>query len=141
MIYTGAYLTPSNDRRDAMDWTPEASRRARGIPIYAALRSLGRDGVADLVARCCSHARAFAAGLSDLGLEVVNDVVLNQVLVRAGDDDDTNRILAHVQGGGTAWMSGTSWDGRRAIRISVSGWMTTADDVTRTLSAFETAIG
>jgi glutamate/tyrosine decarboxylase-like PLP-dependent enzyme len=141
MIYTGAYLTPSKDRRDAMDWTPEASRRARGIPIYAALRSLGRDGVADLVARCCSHARAMAAGLSDLGLEVINDVVLNQVLVRAGDDDDTNRILAHVQEGGTAWMSGNSWDGHRAIRISVSGWMTTADDVTRTLSAFEAAIG
>ena len=117
--------------RDAIDWTPESSRRARGLPVYAALRSLGRAGVAELVDRCCALAarvRRRAAALD--GVEVLNDVVLNQVLFRfADDDDDRPPRLARVQAGGDAWMGGTSWDGRPAIRMSVSNWRTTeADD-------------
>ena len=141
MAYSGAYLVPSEDRRDASDWTPDASRRGRGIAIYAALRSLGRDGVADLVARCCELARSIAQGLEQFGIEVLNAVTLNQVLVRAGDDDETKRLLTRIQDDGQVWMSGTSWQGRSAIRISISGWATTSEDVTRTLAAFEQALG
>ena len=125
MAYTGTYLIPSKDRRDAMDWTPDASRRARGIPIYAALQSLGRRGVGDLVARSCRLARTLADGLTHLGLELLNDVVLNQVLVRASSDAATERLVAEVQAGGETWMGGTTWDDRQAIRVSVSGWATT----------------
>jgi glutamate/tyrosine decarboxylase-like PLP-dependent enzyme len=128
LVYAGA--------RDAMDWTPESSRRARGFPVYAAIRSLGRDGIAELVERCCAHARRFADGLSELGAEVLNDVELNQVLFRFADDEQTRALLAHVQQSGEAWMSGTEWDGRAAIRISVSSWQTTEDDVERTLAAY-----
>lgn len=139
MAYAGAYLVPSQDRRDASDWTPDASRRGRGIAIYAALRSLGRDGVADLVARCCAHARSIATGLEDLGLEILNEITLNQVLVRASTDEETIRMLTDIQDGGEVWMSGTSWQERKAIRISISGWSTTAEDVKRTLDAFSQA--
>ena len=127
--------------RDAMDWTPEFSRRARGFAVYAALRSLGRSGVAELVDRCCRHARGFGEQLSRLpGCEILNEIVLNQVLFRFADDETTNAVLAAVQGGGTAWTSGTLWDGRAAIRISVSNWRTSDDDVERTLAAFERAV-
>jgi glutamate/tyrosine decarboxylase-like PLP-dependent enzyme len=127
--------------RDAMDWTPEFSRRARGFAVYAALRSLGRDGVAELVDRCCRHARTFGDELSRLpGCEVLNAVVLNQVLFRFGDDETTSAVLASVQESGEAWMSGTVWDGRAAIRISVSNWRTSDDDVARTLAAFRAAL-
>jgi len=140
MAYTGAYLIPSKRNRDAMDWTPEASRRARGIPVYAALRSLGREGIADLVKRSCAHAQTMAVELARLGMEVVNEVTLNQVLVRAIDDAETDRILDAVQRSGEAWMSGTSWDDRRAIRISVSGWSTTEADIERTIAVFRQSI-
>jgi glutamate/tyrosine decarboxylase-like PLP-dependent enzyme len=127
--------------RDAMDWTPEFSRRARGTMVYAALRSLGRSGVADLVERCCSHARTFAEELERLpGCVILNDVVLNQVLLRFADDDTTARVLQHVQESGEAWMSGTTWDGRAAIRISVSNWRTSDEDVARTVAAFGRAL-
>jgi glutamate/tyrosine decarboxylase-like PLP-dependent enzyme len=127
--------------RDAMDFTPEFSRRARGFTVYAALRSLGRAGVAELVERCCRHARTFAGELERLpGCEILNDVVLNQVLLRFEDDERTNAVLASVQASGEAWMSGTTWDGRAAIRISVSNWRTSGDDVTRTLAAFGAAV-
>ncbi len=126
--------------RDASDWTPESSRRARALTVYAALRSLGREGVADLVDRCCDLAGRFADAISDLpGCELLNDVVLNQVLFRFEDDETTNAVLASVQESGEAWMGGTMWDGRAAIRISVSGWKTTATDIDRTVAAFEAA--
>jgi glutamate/tyrosine decarboxylase-like PLP-dependent enzyme len=127
--------------RDEVDWTPEFSRRARGFAVYAALRSLGRRGIADLVERCCGHAQRFAEELAQLpGCEVVNEVVLNQVLFRFADDDTTNAVLRAVQESGEAWMSGTTWDGRAAIRISVSNWRTSDDDVTRAVAAFERAL-
>jgi glutamate/tyrosine decarboxylase-like PLP-dependent enzyme len=127
--------------RDAMDWTPEFSRRARGFAVYAALRSLGRSGVADLVERSCAHARRFAEELGRLpGCEILNEVVLNQVLFRFADDATTNAVLRSVQESGEAWMSGTVWDGRAAIRISVSNWRTDDDDVARTVASFEHAV-
>ncbi len=129
------------DAREPVDYTPEASRRARGFPMYAALRSLGRSGIADLVDRCCAHARRFADLLSAApGVEVLNDVVLNQVLVRFLDpsgqhDDRTRAVVAAVQRDGTCWLGGTVWQGRAAMRISVSNWSTTADDVDRSAEA------
>jgi glutamate/tyrosine decarboxylase-like PLP-dependent enzyme len=131
-----AYLVYDQDARDPMDWTPESSRRARGFAVYAAIRSLGRNGIAELVERCCAHARRFAAGLEELGAEVLNDVELNQVLFRFPDDAQTTALLAQVQASGEAWMSGTAWEGRPAIRISVSSWQTTEADVDRTLAAY-----
>lgn len=121
--------------REPHHYTPEISRRARGIEIWAALRSLGRSGVADLVERCCHHASAMAEGLRAAGFEVLNDVVLNQVLVSFGDTETTDRVIAAVQAGGTCWCGGTSWQGRRAMRISISGWATSEDDLKRSLHA------
>jgi glutamate/tyrosine decarboxylase-like PLP-dependent enzyme len=126
--------------REPIDWTPAFSRRARGFPLYAALRSLGRRGVADLVERACAHARAFAAGVSAIpGCEVLGDVVINQVLFRFADDQTTDAVLRRVVDSGEAWLSGTTVDGRRAIRLSVSNWQTTADDIARALAAFRAA--
>jgi glutamate/tyrosine decarboxylase-like PLP-dependent enzyme len=126
--------------RDQMEWTPEFSRRARGVPVYAALRSLGRSGVASLVERCCEHARRFGEKLARLdGVEVLNDVVLNQVLFRYETDERTDEVLRAIQASGEAWMGGTVWDGRKAIRLSVSNWLTSERDVDRTLRAFESA--
>jgi glutamate/tyrosine decarboxylase-like PLP-dependent enzyme len=132
---SAAYLPTG--ARDAMDWTPDSSRRARSFAIWAALRSLGRDGVAEMVERCCACARRFAEVLgADDGIEVLNDVVLNQVLVRFGDDDAaTDAVVAAVQAEGTCWMGPTTWRGRRAMRISVSNWATTVDDVERSCAA------
>jgi glutamate/tyrosine decarboxylase-like PLP-dependent enzyme len=142
MAMTAEYLVADAGAAwDAMDWTPEFSRRARGLTVYAALRSLGRSGVAALVERCCRHARRFSDELQRLpGCEVLNEVVLNQVLFRFADDATTDAVLAHVQASGEAWMSGTSWDGRSAIRISVSNWRTSDDDVARTVAAFRHAV-
>jgi glutamate/tyrosine decarboxylase-like PLP-dependent enzyme len=128
------------ENRDPMDYNPEFSRRARGFAVYAAIRSLGRSGIAELVERCCAHARAFADGFRDLGAEVLNDVVLNQVLVRFEDDERTNGVLRAVQESGEAFMSGTTWDGRAAIRVSVSNWQTSDADVERTLAAYRAAV-
>jgi glutamate/tyrosine decarboxylase-like PLP-dependent enzyme len=126
--------------RDAMDFGPEHSRRGRGFPIYAALRTLGRAGVADLVERTCARARALADGLARLpGCEILNDVVLNQVLIRFEDDATTDAVLGAVQESGEAWTSGTIRDGRKAIRLSVSNWQTSEKDVERTVAAFAAA--
>jgi glutamate/tyrosine decarboxylase-like PLP-dependent enzyme len=130
------YLIADGTTREQIDWNPEHSRRARAFTVYAAIRSLGRAGIADMVERCCRHARRFAAGLEDLGAEVLNDVELNQVLFRFGSDAETNELLRGVQESGEAWMAGTTWDGRAAIRISVSNWQTSDDDVERTLEAY-----
>jgi glutamate/tyrosine decarboxylase-like PLP-dependent enzyme len=133
---TASYL-PQGGGRDPIDYSPEMSRRARSIPIYAALRSLGRDGLAELIDRCCALARRLAAAMEELdGAEVLNDVVLNQVLVRFGDDDETTqRVIADVQRGGEAWLGGTAWRGRAAARISVSNWSTTEGDIDRLAAA------
>jgi glutamate/tyrosine decarboxylase-like PLP-dependent enzyme len=138
MIVSAAYLRGSREgERDPSRWVPDFSRRARGFAVYAALRSLGRGGVAELVERCCACARRFAEVLSAAdGIEVLNDVVLNQVLVRFGDDDAaTDAVVAAVQDDGTCWMGPTTWRGRRAMRISVSNWATTIADVDRSCEA------
>ncbi len=142
MAATAEYLVADpSEARDQMDWTPEFSRRARGVMVYAALCSLGRSGVEELVERCCRHAQRFAEELAELpSCEILNEVVLNQVLLRFEDDTATSRVLAAVQESGEAWMSGTTWEGRAAIRISVSNWRTSDDDVARTVAAFARAV-
>ncbi len=138
-----AYLQKtSGEERDPEDWTPEFSRRARGFAVYAALRSLGREGVTTLVDRCAAHASSIAERLRAApGVEVLNDVVLNQVLVRftprAGGDADafTREVVRRVQRDGTCWLSGTTWQGRAAMRISVSGWSTGDADIARSADA------
>jgi glutamate/tyrosine decarboxylase-like PLP-dependent enzyme len=118
-----------------MDWTPEFSRRARGFAVYAALRSLGRSGVAAIVERTCEHARLFAKLLEEGGATILNDVVLNQVLVRFGDGERTREVIRRVQEDGTCWLGGTDWQGEHAMRVSVSNWRTTRDDVERSVTA------
>jgi glutamate/tyrosine decarboxylase-like PLP-dependent enzyme len=140
---TASYLIHADDtrERDQMDWTPEFSRRARGFAVYAALRSLGRSGIADLVERSCAHARRFAELLEEGGASILNDVVLNQVLVRFGDGEHTREVIRRVQEDGTCWLSGTDWRGEHAMRISVSNWRTTEEDVGRSAAAILTAAG
>ena len=135
MSITADYLMLGSEHRNPSDFTPELSRRARGVDIWAALKSLGRNGVADLVDGCCRHARRFAEGFAKAGYEVLNDVVLNQVLVSFGDDATNRRIIADIQEDGTCWCGVTVWQGRTAMRISVSNWATTAEDVDRSLDA------
>jgi glutamate/tyrosine decarboxylase-like PLP-dependent enzyme len=139
MTITASYLIQgdADGPRDQVDWTPEFSRRARGFPVYAALRSLGRSGVAELVERCCLHARTFAERLAaEPEVDVLNDVVLNQVLVRFGDSDErTQEVGRRVRESGEAWMSGTRWHDLDALRISVSNWQTTERDVERAVRA------
>jgi glutamate/tyrosine decarboxylase-like PLP-dependent enzyme len=135
MAVTAEYLPTPGVERNPSDYTPELSRRARGVEVWAALRSLGRSGVADLVERNCRHARRFAQGLSEAGFQVLNDVVLNQVLVSFGDAETTRRVIAGIQRDGTCWCGGTQWQGHTAMRISVSGWATSEEDVERSLQA------
>jgi glutamate/tyrosine decarboxylase-like PLP-dependent enzyme len=137
MTATASYIVLQEDprRRDAVDWGPEFSRRARGIAVYAALRSLGRKGVAELVERCCAHAQLFAELLAASGATILNDVVLNQVLVRFGDGETTREVIRRVQEDGTCWLGGTEWQGEHAMRISVSNWRTTREDVERSVAS------
>jgi len=135
MAITAEYLPTTSPWRNPSDFTPELSRRARGVPIWAALRGLGRSGVADLIERTCRHARRFAEALSAAGFEVLNDVALNQVLVAFGDAARTQRVIAALQADGTCWCGGTVWQGRTAMRISVSSWATTDADVERSIEA------
>lgn len=134
MAISAAYL-PQSDRREPFAFTPESSRRARGVEIWAALHALGREGVGDLVARNCAQARRFAQGLRDAGYDVLNEVMLNQVVVAFGDAETTARVIAAVQDEGTCWCGGTIWRDRNAMRISVSSWATTDDDIERSLAA------
>lgn len=129
-----AYLTPGSSR-EPMELSPEMSRRARGVDAWAALRHLGRSGVANLVETSCRHAQRFATRLGRAGFRILNDVVLNQVLVAFGDDDTTQRVIAELQREGTCWCGGTVWHGIRAMRISVSGCATTVNDVDRAIEA------
>ncbi len=134
MGLAAAYL-PVAAGRQPDRFTPELSRRARGVEVWAALAALGRTGVAELVARCCRHARRFAAGLAEAGYQVLNDVVLNQVLVAFGPGEVNDRVVARIQAEGVCWCGVTEWQGRRAMRISVSSWATTDADVERSLTA------
>ena len=142
MIHAAAYLTGQGEGglRSPGDFVMESSRRARGFATWAALRQLGSSGVAEMVERCCSHARRFASQLAAIdGVCVINDVVLNQVLVSFGDDVQTDRVVADVQQSGECWMGATTWHGQRLMRISVSNWSTTEEDVDRSVTAIQKA--
>jgi glutamate/tyrosine decarboxylase-like PLP-dependent enzyme len=134
MTVSAAYLAGAA-AAEPHHFTPEMSRRARGIELWAALRSLGRDGLADLIDRTCAFARRFADGLRDAGHEILNDVVINQVMVSFGSPDRTREVIRRVQEDGVCWAGATEWQGRTAMRISVSSWATTAGDVERSLAA------
>jgi glutamate/tyrosine decarboxylase-like PLP-dependent enzyme len=135
MAITAEYLPTQGARRNPSDFTPELSRRARGIEIYAALKNLGSDGLAQMIERHCAQARRFAAGLAAAGFEILNDVVLNQVVVSFGDPGRTRQVIDAIQDDGTCWAGGTVWQGRPGMRISVSCWATTDADVERSLAA------
>ncbi len=138
MTSTSAYVPAhADDVPWGYDWTPEFSRRARGVTVYAALRELGRHGLAELVDRCCDHALLIADRLAaEPDIEIVNDVVLNQVLVRFGDDDArTDAVIEQVQSDGTCWPSGSTFQGRAVMRVSVVGWQTTTADARRSAEA------
>jgi glutamate/tyrosine decarboxylase-like PLP-dependent enzyme len=135
MAITAEYLPTEGDFRNPSDYTPELSRRARGVDVWAALRTLGKRGLAEMIERCCAHAQRFARELSAAGCTVHNDVVLNQVVVSFGDADTTRRVIADVQADGTLWFGPTVWQGHTAARISVSCWATTDDDVTKSVAA------
>lgn len=134
MSFDAAYL-PALAQREPRLYSPDMSRRARGIEVWAALKGLGRSGVAEMVERCCRHATRFADGLTEAGFEVLNQVELNQVLVSFGTPEQTNAVIAGVQEDGTCWCGGTVWQGRAAMRISVPSWATTDEDVERSLDA------
>ena len=135
MAVTAEYLPTASPYRNPSDFAPELSRRARGVEVWAALRTLGRQGVAELVARNCRQALRFAEGLRAAGFDVLNEVALNQVLVAFGDAETTTRAIAELQKEGTCWCGGTVWQGKTAMRISVSSWATTDEDVERSLEA------
>lgn len=135
MAITAEYLPTVSPFRNPSDFTPELSRRARGVEVWAALRTLGHKGVSEMIERNCHQARRFAEGLQAAGYQVLNDVVLNQVLVSFGDADTTNRVISDIQTDGTCWCGGTVWQGQTAMRISVSSWATTDADVEKSLEA------
>jgi glutamate/tyrosine decarboxylase-like PLP-dependent enzyme len=140
MSYTASYLEGQSQdgARAPSDFVPESSRRARGFASWAALRELGQQGLAELVDRCCALARRFGEQLAAIeGVEIGNEIVLNQVLARFGSDGRTDALIAAVQQDGTCWMGGTTWRGHRYIRISVSNWSTTDDDVDRSVAAIK----
>ncbi|HVZ63856.1 MAG TPA: aminotransferase class V-fold PLP-dependent enzyme [Lacunisphaera sp.] len=135
MAITAEYLPTQVEQRNPSDFTPELSRRARGVEVWAALRALGRAGVAEMIERNCRQARRFAEKLAAAGGEILNEVVLNQVLVAFGDAERTKRVIAAIQADGTCWAGITVWQGRTAMRISVCSWATTDDDVDRSIEA------
>jgi glutamate/tyrosine decarboxylase-like PLP-dependent enzyme len=134
MAVTAAYL-PQGEHREPSQFTPELSRRARGVEVWAALRSLGRKGLSELIERTCRLAARFAVELQQGGCEILNDVVLNQVLVSFGNAARTKKVIERVQQDGTCWCGATEWQGRTAMRISVSSWATQDDDVERSVAA------
>ena len=135
MAVTAEYLPTQSEHRNPSDYTPELSRRARAIEIWATLRTLGRQGVSEMIERNCRQARRFAARLAAAGYEVLNDVVLNQVLVKLGDAVTTRRAIEAIQADGTCWAGVTIWQGHTAMRISVCSWATTDEDVERSADA------
>lgn len=136
MSYGAAYLI-RQDRREPEDFTPEMSRRARGVEVWAALLSLGKDGISEMIERNCNQAQRMAAGLQEAGFDVVNEVVINQVAVAFGDDARTDKVIAALQEEGTFWAGGTTWQGRKAIRMSFSSWAITDEDVDKSLAAIK----
>jgi glutamate/tyrosine decarboxylase-like PLP-dependent enzyme len=136
MTWQTSYVTPG-EGREPYRYAPEASRRARGFAVWAAIAEMGAEGIAALVDRCCANARRFAALMAaEPGVEILNDVVLNQVVVRFGDSDDvTHDVSERVQAEGTCWLGGTHWNGRDAVRFSTTNWSTTADDIDRSAAA------
>ena len=137
MSQKASYLQRGADEeRIGMDWVPESSRRSRALPLYALLRALGRDGIAEMIRRNCALARRMAEKLSkEPGITILNDVVLNQVLVRFKDDDTTRKVIAMVQAEGTCWAGGAFWQNKQAMRIAVSNWSTAEDDIDRSADA------
>ncbi len=135
MSLAAAYIVATGTERDPHEFVPEESRRARAVPVYAALRSLGRSGLAEMVERNCRQARRFAEALRAAGHNVLNDVVLNQVLVSFGTPDQTRSTIAAIQQDGTCWCGGTVWQNQTAMRISVSNWSTTDDDIDQSIAA------
>jgi glutamate/tyrosine decarboxylase-like PLP-dependent enzyme len=135
MAITAEYLPTETSERNPSDYVPELSRRARGVEVWMALRSLGRAGLAELFEKNCRQARRFAAGLREAGHEVLNEVILNQVLVSFGSPERTREVIARIQKDGTCWCGGTVWQGKTAMRISVISWATTDEDVERSLAA------
>jgi glutamate/tyrosine decarboxylase-like PLP-dependent enzyme len=135
MAVAADYLPTETDQRNPSDYTPELSRRARGVEVWAALRTLGRAGVAEMIERNCAQARRFAEALAAAGFEILNDVVLNQVLVSFGEPERTKRVIERIQRDGTCWAGVTVWQGRTAMRISVISWATTDADVEKSIEA------
>jgi len=147
MSHRAVYLTHDESMRDQMDWTPEWSRRARGFSTYAALRELGRTGVAGMIDRCCTHARAIVEGIGALkGAEILWTPIINQGMVRfldpRGEDHDrrTEEVMAAINRSGEAFFTGTTWRGMRAMRVSVSNWRTSESDVRRAIEAARAAL-
>src|SRR5260370_14672359 len=134
MAVSAAYL-PLSPTRDPANFTPELSRRARGIEVWAALHTLGRSGIADLVERTCRYAARFAEGLRAAGYTILNEVVLNQVLVMFWDAERTRRVIAGIQQDGTCWCGGATWPGQKTLRICASSWATTDVEIERSLEA------
>jgi glutamate/tyrosine decarboxylase-like PLP-dependent enzyme len=144
MTSVAPYLQQTSGvERDAIDWSPEFSRRARGVTVYAALRTLGRSGVEEMIDRNCAQARLFADLLrKNQRVKILNEVVLNQVLVRFDDSDErTLEVIGRVQKDGTCWLAGTTWQGKGAMRISVSNWATSDDDIARSAEAVLRSLG
>jgi glutamate/tyrosine decarboxylase-like PLP-dependent enzyme len=142
MRLAGPYLVADPGQRDNTNFVPESSRRARSVPVYAAIRSLGRAGIAEMIERNCAQARRMAKQLADIpGAQILNDVVLNQVLVRLPGGDDANRAaVAATQRDGTCWLGGTTWNGEYVLRVSISNWATTDEDVDRSAAAIAAAV-
>jgi len=142
MSLAGPYLVADPGQRDGTNYVPESSRRARAVPVYAAIRSLGRAGVAEMVERNCAQAQRIAKQLNSIpGAEVLNDVVLNQVLVRLpGGDDAARAAIAAIQRDGTCWLGGTTWNGEYVLRVSISNWATTNADIDRSAAAIAAAV-
>ncbi len=134
MSLTAAYL-PQGEHREPSQFCPELSRRSRGVEVWAALYSLGRSGLADLIERTSNYAKIFAEGLKAAGFEILNDVVINQVLVSFGTPEETNKVINEIQNDGTCWCGGTVWQGKVAMRISICSWSTTEEDVKKSLEA------
>ena len=134
MSLTAAYL-PQGEHREPSQFCPELSRRSRGVEVWAALYSLGRSGLTELIERTCNHAKMFAEEMKAAGFEILNDVVINQVLVSFGTPEETKKVINEIQNDGTCWCGGTVWQGRTAMRISISSWATTEEDVRKSLSA------
>jgi glutamate/tyrosine decarboxylase-like PLP-dependent enzyme len=135
MSITADYLPTASENRNPADYTPELSRRARGVECWAALRSLGKNGIADLIERTCRHARRFASAMQSAGYEVLNEVVLNQVLFSFGAPEVTLQVVSDIQADGTCWCGSTVWQGKTAMRISIVSWATTDCDVQRSIEA------